>query len=152
MASTPLPDDLQAVLDGVVGSFGLDLDAVELSASRVLRVVVDADGGVSLDDLAEVTRAVSAKLDETDVMGESRYTLEVTSRGVSRPLTLPRHWSRNAGRLVKVRLTDGTEVSGRIDGSDDAGAQIATEDGQRRIAYDDVKKAKIEPELKRKDT
>ena len=80
----------------------------------MLRVAVDKDGGVTLDDVAEATRAVSEVLDESDVMGEQPYTLEVTSRGVDRPLTLPRHWRRNADRLVTVTLTAGEQVTGRI--------------------------------------
>jgi ribosome maturation factor RimP len=85
----------------------IDLEAVKItSAGRrvVLRIVVDADGGVSLDDIAEVSREVSAKLDENNTMGEAPYTLEVTSPGVDRPLTQRRHWRRAAGRLVAVRL------------------------------------------------
>ena len=69
---------------------------------RILRIAVDKDGGVTLDEVAEATREVNRVLDESDVMGEQPYTLEVTSRGVDRPLTLPRHWRRNADRLVKV--------------------------------------------------
>ena len=62
----------------------------------MLRVAVDKDGGVTLDDVADATREVNRVLDGSDVMGEQPYTLEVTSRGVDRPLTLPRHWRRNA--------------------------------------------------------
>ena len=89
---------------------GLDLEAVELTPAgrrRVLRVAVDKDGGVTLDDVAEATKEVSRLLDASDVMGEQPYTLEVTSPGIDRPLTLPRHWRRNAGRLVKVTTHDG---------------------------------------------
>jgi len=85
----------------------IDLEAVKVtSAGRrvVLRIVVDADGGVSLDDIAEVSREVSAKLDANNAMGEAPYTLEVTSPGVDRPLTQPRHWRRATGRLVVVPL------------------------------------------------
>ena len=96
---------------------GLDVEAVEVTPAgkrRVLRVAVDKDGGVTLDDVADATREVYRVLDESDVMGEQPYTLEVTSRGVDRPLTLPRHWRRNEDRLVKVTLADGGEVTGRI--------------------------------------
>ena len=62
---------------------------------RILRIAVDKDGGVTLDDVAEATREISRVLDASDAMGEQPYTLEVTSRGVDRPLTLPRHWRRN---------------------------------------------------------
>src|SRR5439155_892857 len=69
---------------------------------RLLRVVVDADGGVDLDNIALVSREASARLDDTGAMGEAPYTLEVSSPGVDRPLTQPRHWRRAVGRLVRV--------------------------------------------------
>ena len=83
---------------------------------------VDKDGGVTLDDVADATREVSRVLDDSDVMGEQPYTLEVTSRGVDKPLTLPRHWRRNQTRLVTATLADGTTITGRITSSDDAAA------------------------------
>jgi ribosome maturation factor RimP len=92
----------------------IDLEAVKItSAGRrvVLRIVIDADGGVSLDDIAEVSREVSAKLDAKNAMGEAPYTLEVTSPGVDRPLTQPRHWRRATGRLVVVPLIDKDQAS-----------------------------------------
>ena len=106
-------DRIEAELAAPLADLGLDVEAVELSPAgerRVLRVAVDKDGGVTLDDVAEATRAVSAVLDESDALGEQPYTLEVTSRGVDRPLTLPRHWRRNVGRLVTVTLTDGEQT------------------------------------------
>ena len=96
---------------------GLDVEAVELTPAgkrRVLRIAVDQDGGVTMDDVAEATREVNRVLDDSDVMGTQPYTLEVTSRGVDRPLTLPRHWRRNADRLVKVTLMDDSSFTGRI--------------------------------------
>jgi ribosome maturation factor RimP len=151
MATTPVPDTLRQALDEVVISHGMDLDDVELTGGRVLRVIVDAETPPTLDDIAQVTRAVSAALDDNDDLGSAPYTLEVSSRGTSRPLTLPRHWSRNVDRWVKVTLTEGGAFEGRILSADDAGAVVRTETGERDVAYGDVKKAKIEPELKRKD-
>jgi ribosome maturation factor RimP len=98
---------LTSLIESVLTAMEIDLEAVKVtSAGRrvVLRIVVDADGGVSLDDIAEVSREVSAKLDAKNAMGEAPYTLEVTSPGVDRPLTQPRHWRRAAGRLVVVPL------------------------------------------------
>src|SRR6476660_10487340 len=113
---------LEGELTQPLSALGLDIEAVEISPAgkrRILRVAVDKDGGVTLDDVADATREVNRVLDDSDVMGEMPYTLEVTSRGVDRPLTLPRHWRRNADRLVKVTLTDGSTVTGRIVGSDE---------------------------------
>lgn len=98
---------LTSLIESVLTAMEIDLEAVKItSAGRrvVLRIVVDADGGVSLDDIAEVSREVSAKLDAKNAMGEAPYTLEVTSPGIDRPLTQPRHWRRATGRLVVVPL------------------------------------------------
>ena len=89
--------ELETLLAPVMGAAGLDLESVRIGTAgrrRLLRVVVDADGGVSLDDIALVSREVSARLDDTGAMGNAPYTLEVSSPGVDRPLTQPRHWRR----------------------------------------------------------
>ena len=103
----PEPADLARVLEPVVRAAGMDLESVRVSPAgrrRLLRLVVDADGGVGLDAIAEVSREVSARLDASGVMGEVPYTLEVSSPGVDRPLTEPRHWRRAQGRLVSAPL------------------------------------------------
>lgn len=132
----------------------LDVEAVELTPAgkrRVLRVAVDKDGGVTLDDVADATREISRVLDdESDVMGEMPYTLEVTSRGVDRPLTLPRHWRRNVDRLVKVTGADGTEVTGRITSAGDAVATLDVNGEPHEVAYADVAKALVQIEFNRK--
>jgi ribosome maturation factor RimP len=116
----------------------------------VLRIAVDKDGGVTLDDIAEATQAISAALDDSDLMGETAYTLEVTSRGVDRPLTEPRHWRRNHDRLVKVTLADGSQLTGRIGTSDDTGVTVDVSGVERRLAYDDITKAMVQVEFNRK--
>src|SRR5262245_10574784 len=98
----PIRARLRAIIEPAVVSAGLDLeDRVVTPFGRrlVVRVIVDGDGGVSHDELSDVSREISARLDvaeETD--GEvtpDSYTLEVSSPGVDRPLTRPRHWRRN---------------------------------------------------------
>ena len=146
--SSRIGDALRDPLSGL----GLDLEAVELTPAgkkRVLRVAVDKDGGVTLDDIAEATRAVSDELDVDDLMGEQAYTLEVTSRGVDRPLTEPRHWRRNHDRLVRVSLRDGSQLTGRVGASDDDGVTLDVSGSQRRLAYDDVAKALVQIEFNR---
>ena len=99
------PAELERLLAPIVRAAGMDLESVRVGSAgrrRLLRVIVDADGGVSLDGIALVSREVSARLDATGAMGEAPYTLEVSSPGVDRPLTLPRHWRRAVGRLVRV--------------------------------------------------
>ena len=151
-----IPGDIQGrlagLLAGPIEALGLDLEAVDLSKAgkrSVLRVAVDKDGGVDLDDVADATREVSRLLDESDVMGGGSYTLEVSSPGVDRPLTLPRHWRRNAGRLVKVSLSGGDEVTGRIGAVDDDGAVLDVEGDPQRVVFADVSKARIQIEFKR---
>ena len=146
-------DEVTSVLGAPLNDLGLDLEAVELTPAgsrRVLRVAVDKDGGVTMDDVADATRAVSAALDDGDVMGERPYTLEVTSRGVDRPLTLPRHWRRNAGRLVKVTLADGERLTGRVTAADDDGAVLDVAGAERRVDYSSVAKALVQVEFNRR--
>ncbi|QGN32036.1 ribosome maturation factor RimP [Microlunatus sp. Gsoil 973] len=149
-------DRIVEVVEPVLKQFALDLDAVEIKPAgkrSVVRVVVDGDGpdgsGPSLDDIAEATTAVSGALDASDATGAGPYTLEVTSRGVTRPLTLPRHWRRNTGRLVAVTLADGAAVTGRIAGSDDDTVTLEVAGGPREVAYSQISKALIQVELNR---
>src|SRR5206468_6510354 len=108
---------LADVISPVIAAAGMDLESVRVSAAgrrRLLRVVVDSDQGVSLDDAAAISRKLSAALDATPVMGDFPYTLEVSSPGVDRPLTDPRHWRRAVGRLVQVPAADAGSISGRV--------------------------------------
>jgi ribosome maturation factor RimP len=130
----PATSRLSGWIEPVVGAAGYDLeDLVVTPAGRrsVVRVVGDRDEGVTLDDIAEVSRAVSEVLDRNDDgMGRTPYVLEVTSPGVDRPLTEPRHWRRNTGRLVTVAVgpAGSTEtVTGRITAVDGHGVTLAVE-------------------------
>ncbi len=142
----PIESELAAALqDG-----GYDLEAIELTPAgkrRVLRIAVDKDGGITLDDVAEATRLINVVLDEKNVLGEQPYTLEVTSRGVERPLTLARHWRRNVGRLVKINLVEGGTVTGRIAGAAESVATVEDKGSQREVAYADVAKAVVQIEF-----
>ena len=146
------------VLTEPLAATGLDVEAIDLTPAgkrRLLRVAVDKDGGVTLDDIAEATKEVSRVLDGpegSDVMGEQPYTLEVTSPGTDRPLTHPRHWRRNQGRLVKATLADGRAVTGRITDSDDTRAVLDVDGNRDEVAFVDVKKAKIQIEFNRKES
>jgi ribosome maturation factor RimP len=146
-------DRIEAELIDPLSVMGLDVEAVEVTPAgkrRVLRVAIDKDGGVTLDDVADATREVSRVLDDSDVMGEMPYTLEVTSRGVDRPLTLARHWRRNEDRLVKATLTDGSELTGRIVASSDDSATLDVDGSRHEVAYADVAKALVQVEFNRK--
>ena len=144
---------IEAELADPLRELALDVEAVEITPAgkrRVLRVAVDKDGGVTLDDVAEATRRIDDVLEASDVMGEHPYTLEVTSRGVDRPLTLPRHWRRNVDRLVKVGLTDGSSLTGRILSCDEQRATVDVAGVSREVAYADVDKALVQIEFNRK--
>ena len=122
----------------VVTAAGLDLESVRVTAAgrrRLLRVVVDSDGGVSLDDAAAISRQLSAALDTAAVMGDFPYTLEVSSPGVDRPLTEPRHWRRAVGRLVQVTTADSGPASGRIVSADLEGVTLDVKGERRRFGY-----------------
>jgi ribosome maturation factor RimP len=148
-------DRIETELTGPLGEMGLDVEAVEITPAgkrRVLRVAVDKDGGVTLDDVADATREVSRVLDGSEVMGEHPYTLEVTSRGVDRPLTLPRHWRRNEDRLVKTTLTDGSTVTGRVTGAGEDAVTLDVDGTSREVTYAEVAKALVQVEFNRKNS
>jgi ribosome maturation factor RimP len=145
------------LLEPVLAQHGLDLDAVEVLPAgkrRVLRVVVDGDGpegtGPLLDDIAEATRAISVALDESPAVGSAPYTLEVSSRGVSRPLELPRHWRRNVGRLVAVTTTAGEAFTGRVSAAGEESVTLDVEGTSRELALAEVAKALVQVELNRR--
>jgi ribosome maturation factor RimP len=145
-------DQIEAELDDPLRALGLDIEAVEITPAgkrRILRVAVDKDGGVTLDEVAEATREVNRVLDGSEVMGEQPYTLEVTSRGVDRPLTLPRHWRRNAGRLVKVTFADGRTATGRVLDSDGEQATLDVSGARQQVTYAEVRKALVQVEFNR---
>src|SRR6201992_2475258 len=108
---------LAGVIEPAVAAAGMDLETVRMRVAgkrRLLRIVVDSDHGVSLDDAADVSRDISAVLDARNALGEVPYTLEVSSPGVDRPLTEPWHWRRARGRLVKVKVAGEGSVEGRL--------------------------------------
>ncbi|MGW2866463.1 ribosome maturation factor RimP [Streptomyces sp. SDr-06] len=158
--STTQSDRLRGLLEPLVSAKDLDLEEIEVSRAgrrRVLRIVVDSDEGVELDACAELSRAASELLDESDVMGEEEYVLEVTSPGAERPLTELRHYLRATGRLARIQLHDGGELVARILKADDDGidTEIPGVKGRkptaRRIAFADIAKARVEIEFNRKD-
>jgi ribosome maturation factor RimP len=155
MSRTATGDLLLRLLGPVVAQSGCDLEDIDVTLAgrrRLVRVVVDKDGGVSLDDVAAVSRAVSAVLDEDPeadrALGGAPFVLEVTSPGVDRPLTLPRHWRRAAGRLVVAVTADG-EVRGRVVEVSDTDAALSTEKGVVRLPFATVRRARVQVEFSR---
>jgi len=152
MSSVTTREHLRSLLEPVVTAAHLDLEDVEVTPAgrrRLLRVVVDGDGGVGLDQVARVSQAVSDVLDNSDVMGASPYVLEVTSPGVDRPLTAARHWRRARSRLVRAQLVDGGVVIGRLVAADEHTATLDVDGALRRLPYAEVAKARVEVEFSR---
>ncbi|MGH8869621.1 MAG: ribosome maturation factor RimP [Actinomycetes bacterium] len=144
--------EVLTVIEPVVVSEGMDLEDVEVTPAgrrRVLRVVVDADGGVGLDAVARVSTAVSEALDAADAMSGTPYVLEVTSPGVDRPLTQPRHWRRALDRLVTVDVAGEGAVTGRVVQADDAGVVLDLPEGRREVAYADLGGGRVQVEFRR---
>ncbi len=152
MTGRPPREPLLETLAPPLAASGFDLEDVEVTSAgrrRVVRVLIDKDGGVTLDDISEATTLVSALLDDSDALGDGSYTLEVTSRGVDRPLTQPRHWRRNADRLVTVTPHQRPLVTGRIVDADETGATIAADGSLERFEFSEIAKARVEIEFNR---
>lgn len=144
-------DLLEPVVAPIVESHKFDLEDIKVSQAgrrRLVRIIVDADGGVDLDQCAEVSRLVSRALDDTNVLGENPYILEVSSPGVSRPLTLPRHWRRATGRVVRLTVTDGGTIEGRVSKAGDDSVVLDAAGESHEINYADVRKARVHVEFR----
>lgn len=160
-------DRLTRLLEPVVRAAGMDLETVRVSAAgrrALLRVVVDADGGVGLDDIALISREVSAVLDAGEETGDAPYTLEVSSPGVDRPLTQPKHWRRALGRLVNVPVPapdgardrsqpDGSRrtasIQGRVASVGSEGVTLDVDGDRREFGYDDLGPGRVQVEFGR---
>jgi ribosome maturation factor RimP len=152
MGGHTIRDDLELMLAPVVSTAGLDLEGLELASAgrrRVIRVYVDRDGGVDLDTVAEISQAVSGALDRSDLLGNTPYVLEVSSPGVERPLTLPRHWRRSIGRLVRVDLAGGDTRTGRVLAADESAITLDESGTVRRIAFAEIAAGRVQVEFSR---
>ncbi|MCO6006467.1 ribosome maturation factor RimP [Actinoallomurus purpureus] len=141
------------LLEPVVAGAGFDLEDVIVTPAgkrRQVRVIVDADGGISLDGVADVSREISALLDDSDEMGSGPYVLEVTSPGVDRPLTQPRHWRRAVGRLVRATLSEDGEITGRVTSADDTTVVLDGDGQERRLGYDELTRGLVQVEFNRR--
>lgn len=171
MTGTPADTEQEAlrlmtVLHKEVESHGLVLEEVSLRTAgtqQIIQVIVDLPTGtesVNLDQLGEVTTTVSTALDRDPVYANSApYELEVSSPGLSRPLTEPRHWARALNRMVKFRLEDGARLRGRITEIGEEQVLIAVHhepakkgmkakvDEPRGFAFTDIRKAVVDPEV-----
>lgn len=154
MGAQARQERLTQLLEPVLAEAGLDLETVEITPAgkrRLVRIVVDSDNGVDLDAVGDVSQAVSDALDTSEAMGKAPYVLEVTSPGVDRPLTEPRHWRRAKGRLVRAFLAEGGEVEGRVLKVDDSGVTLEVDDHSRSFGYDALVRGKVQVEFRHDD-
>jgi ribosome maturation factor RimP len=167
--ATGVEQALTELLEPVLAGQGLVLEELRLSPAgkrRILKVLVDRDvfaqdngvadspvEGLSLDEVAEASRIVSTHLDELadtiDPLGGTPYTLEVSSPGVERPLTLPRHFRRNVGRLVELRTADGSSLRCRITSVTQESVTVETSQGARPVLWRDVLGGSVQVEFRR---
>lgn len=131
---------------------GMGLEVVEVTYKKCydgmnLTVVIDKDGGVTIDDCERLHRAIDQPLDELDPI-ECAYTLNVSSPGIDRPLTLPRDYKRNLDKDISVRLykpLDGKKIyEGTLTAYDDETFTIVTAKG-KEIIFNKKDAAKVEP-------
>ncbi len=155
MAGSAMAERVRAVIEPGVRDLGLVLEDLQVTAAgrrRRVLVVVDLDdeaiGGTPMDTVASASQAVSQALDASDVMGENPYLLEVTSPGVDRPLTQPRHWRRARTRTVTAVLRDGRTLTGRLL---DAGADGLLLEGHGQLPWELVARGRTEVEFSRPD-
>jgi ribosome maturation factor RimP len=140
-------EDISAAITPALEALGFYLEDVTIiSAGRrsMLTVIVDGDTHLSLDQVTSATKAIGEIVESVQSLGETPFTLEVTSPGLDRPLTKVRHWQKNINRLVKVVLLDGSEIKGRIKDVNEVSAIV----DEKNINYSDIKRATLEIEFK----
>jgi ribosome maturation factor RimP len=153
-----LKDQISELVTPAVSDLGFYLEDVHVAtpgSHRIVTCIVDGDASLNLDQVTSVSRVISELLDEAAFMGETPFTLEVTSPGVDRPLTQPRHFAKNVDRLLKIIKLDGSEVTGRILSNTDKDVTLTVtvkkETLEQTISLADIKRAVVEIEFNRKD-
>jgi ribosome maturation factor RimP len=153
-----LKDQISELVTPAVSDLGFYLEDVHVAtpgSHRIVTCIVDGDASLNLDQVTSVSRVISELLDEAVFMGETPFTLEVTSPGVDRPLTQPRHFAKNVDRLLKIIKLDGSEITGRILSNSDHDVTLTVavkkEIREEVITLADIKRAVVEIEFNRKD-
>jgi ribosome maturation factor RimP len=153
-----LKDQISELVTPAVSDLGFYLEDVHVAtpgSHRIVTCIVDGDASLNLDQVTSVSRVISELLDEAAFMGETPFTLEVTSPGVDRPLTQPRHFAKNVDRLLKIIKLDGSEVTGRILSNTDQDVTLTVtvkkETIEQTVSLSEIKRAVVEIEFNRKD-
>lgn len=147
--------NIAELLSPVITRAGFVLEEVSVTPAgkrRIVSVVIDREeSNPSLDEVTLVSKEVSAILDDYSQLGSMPFTLEVTTPGVDRPLTQPRHWRKNIGRLVKVTPIEGEKYIARIKSVSNAGVILDFQDEESTVNFSDIRRAVIEIEFNRKN-
>jgi ribosome maturation factor RimP len=141
-------EQVLAVITPAIESLGFYVEDITITSAgkrSMLTVIVDGDTHLSLDQVTVATKAISEIVENLPTLGNNPFTLEVTSPGLDRPLTKPRHWRKNQDRLIKIVLTDGKEIKGRIKDSNEESVTV----DEQTIKFADVKRATLEVEFKK---
>jgi len=143
----PLNEDISAAIRPIIEASGNYLEELTITSAgkvKILTVIVDSDSHLNLDQITAVTKEISEVIETLEELGDSAFTLEVTSPGIDRPLTKPRHWRKNFDRLVKITMTSGQDIQGRIGNATETTVSV----GDQTVSFEDIKRAVLEIEFK----
>ena len=142
-----LNEDISAAIRPIIEASGNYLEELTITSAgkvKILTVIVDSDSHLNLDQITAVTKEISEVIETLEELGDSAFTLEVTSPGIDRPLTKPRHWRKNFDRLVKITMTNGKDIQGRIGEATETNVLV----GDQKVSFEDIKRAVLEIEFK----
>ena len=140
-------EEIIAAIRPIIEATGNYLEELTITSAgkvKILTVIVDSDAHLNLDQVTAVTKEISLVIEELPVLGDTAFTLEVTSPGLDRPLTKPRHWRKNLDRLVKITMTSGQVIEGRIGAATETSVLV----DDNTVSFEDIKRAVLEIEFK----
>jgi len=143
----PLNEEISAAIRPIIEATGNYLEQLSITSAgkvKILTVIIDSDTHLNLDQVTAVTKEISEVIEALPELGDGAFTLEVTSPGLDRPLTKPRHWRKNLDRLVKIIMTSGQEIQGRIGEATETTVLVDSQ----KVSYEDIKRAVLEIEFK----
>jgi ribosome maturation factor RimP len=143
----PLNEEISAAIRPIIEATGNYLEELTITTAgkvKILTVIVDSDAHLNLDQVTAVTKEISLVIEGLPVLGDTAFTLEVTSPGLDRPLTKPRHWRKNLDRLVKITMTSGQVIEGRIGAATETSVLV----DENTVSFEDIKRAVLEIEFK----
>jgi len=143
----PLNEEISVAIRPIIEATGNYLEELSITSAgkvKILTVIIDSDTHLNLDQVTAVTKDISEVIEALPELGDGAFTLEVTSPGLDRPLTKPRHWRKNLDRLVKIIMTSGEEIQGRIGEATETTVLVDS----KKVSYEDIKRAVLEIEFK----